>query len=75
MPRAEGRIEHLLVDDGARQRLKAAIAEAARGAVVRYAADLPQSDGRARRIDISLTPVKDGQGQVVYIVPEGRVVE
>lgn len=61
-------------DDGARQRLKDAIAEAARGEIVRYTAALRRSDNDVRAIDISLTPVKDELGNVVYIVPEGRDV-
>ena len=59
-------------DDAARQRLKAAIAEASRGAPVRYTADLRRAEGDTRKIDISLTPVKDEHGHVIYIVPEGR---
>ncbi len=62
----------LAPDDAARQRLKGAIAEAARGEVVRYTAELRRSDADMRKIDITLTPVKDGLGHVVYIVPEGR---
>ena len=64
----------LAPDDTARQRLKAAIAEAARGTVVRYTAELRRSETDARKIDISLTPVRDETGRVVYIVPEGRDV-
>lgn len=61
-------------DDSARQRLKAAIAQAARGERVRYTADLRRGEGDVRKIDISLTPVKDELGHVIYIVPEGRDV-
>ena len=61
-------------DDSARQRLKDAIADAARGEIVRYSAELHRPNGDVRKIDISLTPVKDEIGQVVYIVPEGRDV-
>ncbi len=64
----------LAPDDSARQRLKSAIAEAARGETVRYTAELHRAEGDVRRIDISLTPVKDEFGHVVYIVPEGRDV-
>lgn len=62
----------LAPDDTARQRLKNAIAQAARGDVVRYTAELRRSDASIRKIDITLTPVKDELGHVVYIVPEGR---
>lgn len=61
-------------DDAARQRLKSAIAQAARGEFVRYTAELRNPAGDARKIDISLTPVKDEFGNVLYIVPEGRDV-
>ena len=61
-------------DDTARQRLKNAISQAARGDVVRYTAELRRSDASVRKIDINLTPVKDELGHVVYIVPEGRDV-
>ena len=64
----------LAPDDSARQRLKSAIAEAARGETVRYTAELRRGEGDVRKIDISLTPVKDEFGHVVYIVPEGRDV-
>jgi PAS domain S-box-containing protein len=60
-------------DDSARQRLKAAVAEAARGESVRYTAEIRRPDGPPRAIDISLTPVKDERGRVLYIVPEGRM--
>lgn len=62
-------------DEVARQRLKAAVADAARGEAVRYTADIGRTDGSRRAIDISLTPVKDDAGQVLYIVPEGRLRE
>jgi PAS domain S-box-containing protein len=61
-------------DDSARQRLKGAIAQAARGERVRYTADLRRGESDVRKIDISLTPVKDELGHVIYIVPEGRDV-
>jgi PAS domain S-box-containing protein len=64
----------LAPDDTARLRLKNAIAEAALGQAVRYTADLHRADGDVRKIDISLTPIKDELGHVVYIVPEGRDV-
>jgi PAS domain S-box-containing protein len=64
----------LAPDDSARQRLKSAIATAATGEAVRYTEDLHRSDGEVRKIDITLTPVKDELGQVIYILPEGRDV-
>ncbi len=64
----------LAPDDSARQRLKNAIAEAAHGEAVRYTAELHRAEGDVRKIDITLTPVKDEFGHVIYIVPEGREV-
>jgi len=60
-------------DDFARQRLKAAIAAAARGETVRYTAEI-RTGGETHKIDLSLVPVKDESGKVIYIVPEGRDV-
>jgi PAS domain S-box-containing protein len=59
-------------DDTARQRLRSAVAQAASGQNVRYTADLRLSETDVRKIDISLTPIRDETGKVVYIVPEGR---
>lgn len=64
----------LAPDESARQRLKDAIAQAAQGDVVRYTAELHRTAGDVRKIDISLTPVRDELGNVLYIVPEGRDV-
>jgi PAS domain S-box-containing protein len=59
-------------DDAARQRLKGAVARAARGETVRYAETLTAPGEPVRTIDISLTPIRDETGKVIYIVPEGR---
>lgn len=60
-------------DDFARQRLKAAIAACAKGETVRYTAEIKRGSA-THKIDLSLVPVKDQTGKVVYIVPEGRDV-
>jgi len=62
----------LAPDDTARQRLRSAVAQAAGGEPVRYTAELRRSETDLRKIDISLTPIRDEQGKVIYIVPEGR---
>lgn len=62
----------LAPDDTARQRLRSAVAQAAGGEAVRYRADLRRSETDVRTIDISLTPIRDETGKVIYIVPEGR---
>ncbi len=62
----------LTPDDTARQRLRSAVAQAAGGEPVRYTAELRRSETDTRKIDISLTPIRDDTGKVIYIVPEGR---
>jgi PAS domain S-box-containing protein len=60
-------------DSAGRDRLAAAVAEAARGGFVRYEADLAR-DGRRVAVDLSLKPVGDAEGRVVAVVLEGRDV-
>lgn len=60
-------------DDAERGRLKEAVAVAAGGMSVRYTAELRDGDA-IRKIDLSLTPITDEAGQVIYILPEGREV-
>ncbi|MEQ9145880.1 MAG: PAS domain S-box protein [Parvibaculaceae bacterium] len=59
------------VDDTGRQQLRDAVARAAKGEAVRYTVDIDRPAGKLQ-IDLSLTPVRDASGDVVYIVPEGR---
>ena len=56
----------------ARTRLSTAIENAARGAFVRYEIELPSRTGEVRSFDVSLKPVTDETGRVLYIVWEGR---
>ncbi|WP_412070312.1 PAS domain-containing protein [Rubrivirga sp. IMCC43871] len=58
----------------ARQRLRDAIAEAAGGAFVRYTAEVRGADGTVVPIDFSLKPVRDEAGDVVLLIPEGRII-
>ena len=60
-------------DEAARDRLKRAVAAAAAGMTVLYTAELGDRDS-FREIDLSLTPITDETGKVVYILPEGREV-
>jgi len=53
-------------------RLRDAIQRAARGQFVRYETTHPGPDGIMRAIDFSLKPVRDENGQVVMLIPEGR---
>jgi PAS domain S-box-containing protein len=58
-------------DSAGRERLRNAIAAAAAGDGVRYEAELDDG-GVRRKIDLTLTPIRDDAGKVVYILPEGR---
>ena len=42
-----------------------------RPVTVRYPAELRDGE-TVRRIDLTLTPIRDESGKVVYILPEGR---
>jgi len=55
-------------------RLRDGITRASAGEFVRFEATHVDRAGRPRFIDVSLTPVRDGEGQVVQIIPEGRDV-
>lgn len=52
--------------------LRNAVERAARGEFVRFETTHPNTDGEIRHIDFSLSPVRDDDGHVIYIVPEGR---
>src|SRR3989338_3871464 len=54
------------------ERLKEAVAEAARGKFVRYEVPHRDRDGVVGTFDFSLKPVTDDDGKVVLIIPEGR---
>lgn len=57
--------------EAARQRLMNAVTAAASGTTVRYAAELRDGE-MIRTIDLTLTPIRDETGAVIYILPEGR---
>lgn len=57
---------------GAPEALRAAMARAAAGEFVRYEASLNRPSGETRIFDFSLTPVRDTDGRVLFLVPEGR---
>jgi PAS domain S-box-containing protein len=61
-------------DPEAPARLRAAVAEAAGGAFVRYEVEVGGAAGSTAVIDFSLRPVRDEAGRVVLLVPEGRDV-
>ena len=56
------------------ERLKDAIKRAARGNFVRFEATHHNKDKALTYVDFSLKPVKDKNGKVVFLVPEGRDV-
>lgn len=54
------------------RRLRSAIKRAGRGEFVRFETTHPAPDGEIHIIDFSLKPVKDNDGKVVLLIPEGR---
>jgi len=59
---------------GAPEKLREAIARAAAGEFIRYEAPLRRPSGEVVVFDFSLYPIRDEQGKVILIVPEGRDV-
>ncbi len=54
------------------ERLKQAIADAAAGNFVRYETTHCGPDGQSISVDFSLNPVRDAEGRVALLIPEGR---
>ena len=52
--------------------LRKAIVLAAKGEFVRFEATHPATDGTLHYVDFSLKPVTDDEGNVIYLIPEGR---
>lgn len=59
-------------DPSAQMRLRAGIARAAAGQMVRFETTHPGPGGRVMSVDFSLRPIFDDSGAVVLIVPEGH---
>ena len=57
---------------GAPERLREGIQRAEKGEFIRYEAALNRPSGETLTFDFSLLPVRNAQGQVQFIVPEGR---
>lgn len=53
------------------KRLRAAIHQAAKGEFVRYETTHPDAAGIIHYIDFSINPVKDSNGDVMLLIPEG----
>ena len=54
------------------EQLKAAITRAAGGELVHYDVEVQGAGGRVVTIDFSIKPIRDVNGQVVLLIPEGR---
>jgi PAS domain S-box-containing protein len=52
--------------------LRQAIGEAAKGELARFEAWHPKPNGEISYVDVSIKPVKDDEGNVVLLIPEGR---
>jgi PAS domain S-box-containing protein len=59
---------------GAKQQLKHAVAEAARGKFVRFEAEHRNAAGGTEIVDFSIRPIADETGKVTLLVPEGRPI-
>ncbi|MBK7877739.1 MAG: PAS domain S-box protein [Planctomycetes bacterium] len=55
-----------------RDRLREAVQAAARGEFVRFEATHPARDGGTVEMDFSIKPVRNAQGEIVMLLPEGR---
>ena len=55
-----------------RQQLKEAVAKAAAGAFVRFEVTHKSADDSLHYFDFSIKPVRDDEGNVVLLIPEGR---
>jgi len=53
-------------------KLRESIKSAAAGEEVHFEASHPATDGNLRYVDFSLRPVKNEQGDIVYLIPEGH---
>jgi PAS domain S-box-containing protein len=60
---------------GAPELIRDAVQRAAGGESMRFEMELAAPDGQVRMFDISLEPIRNEQGDVVYIVPEGRDID
>jgi PAS domain S-box-containing protein len=54
------------------ERLKAAVMKASQGTPVGYEENVLGADNVIRTIEFTLKPVKNQQGEVIFIIPEGR---
>jgi len=59
-------------DKKIQQEIKDAVAEAASGKFVRLETANYDAAGKLHHVDFSLKPVNDDQGNIIYLIPEGR---
>jgi len=52
--------------------VRSAIERASKGEFVRFETTEINANGEARNMDFSLSPIQDDDGNVIYLVPEGR---
>jgi PAS domain S-box-containing protein len=53
-------------------KIRLAVQEAAKGALVQFEASQPADDGNLHYVDFSLKPIKDEAGRVIMLMSEGR---
>ena len=59
-------------DPSQKPSVRRAVERAAKGEFVRFEPTHIRADGEVREFDFSLSPVRDDDGNVIYLVPEGR---
>lgn len=58
--------------EAGRERLRDAVARAARGELVRYEVELEGAGGKGCTVDFSLSPFRNRSGEVILLIPEAR---
>ncbi|SMH54524.1 PAS domain-containing protein [Azospirillum agricola] len=61
----------LYLNEPGRDRLRAALARAATGRTERFDADIRLAGGRARTLDVGLTPMFDTDGRITHLIASG----
>lgn len=56
----------------ARARVRLAVQAASRGEVVRFETDYLSDNGELRSVDFSVKPLRDAEGEISMLIPEGR---
>ncbi len=59
-------------DEGLRKRLRTSIAIGSQGVPARFEATHLDREGGVHHVDFSLSPIRDEEGAVVYLIAEGR---